>query len=154
MKRLLLPYAVVLSFLAAAPLPAESGHLNINGETNGHPRFWDYYTPCPSNYIGSSLWWQGETLTGDWWGTRNWLKDSGVEVVFNYTTNLAGNPVGGQSQGFTYTDNIYFGLQLDLEKLAGWNGAQFTISGLDRNGTSLSQNFLGNQFTVQQIYGG
>jgi hypothetical protein len=31
-------------------------------------RFWDYYTPYPSNFIGSDEWWRGDSLTGDWWG--------------------------------------------------------------------------------------
>ncbi|MEX1110913.1 MAG: carbohydrate porin [Chthoniobacterales bacterium] len=57
-------------------------------------------------------------------------------------------------QGFTYTDNIAFGVRLDLEKLVGWRGTSFTIAATDRNGDSLSQDFIGNQFTVPQIYGG
>jgi porin len=118
-------------------------------------RFWDYYTPYPSNFIGSEEWWRGDALTGDWWGTRNWMdKDTGIEFSGTYTTDLAGNPVGGMEQGFTYTDNIAFGAKLDLEKLVGWQGATFTIAATDRNGTSLSQNYIGNQFTVQQIFGG
>jgi porin len=118
-------------------------------------RFWDYYTPYPSNFIGSAEWWRGDALTGDWWGTRNWMdKDTGIEFSGTYTTDLAGNPVGGMEQGFTYTDNIAFGAKLDLEKLVGWHGATFTIAATDRNGTSLSQNYIGNQFTVQQIFGG
>ena len=118
-------------------------------------RFWDYYTPYPSNFIGSDEWWRGDALTGDWWGARNWMdKDKGIEFSGTYTTDLAGNPVGGIEQGFTYTDNIAFGAKLDLEKLVGWIGATFTIAATDRNGTSLSQNYIGNQFTVQQIFGG
>ena len=118
-------------------------------------RFWDYYTPYPSNYIGSPQWWEGDAATGDWWGTRNWLdKDKGVEFSSTYVTDLAGNPSGGLRQGFTYTDNIAFGTKLDLEKLIGWRGAVFTIAATDRNGTSLSQDYIGNQFTVQQVFGG
>ncbi len=118
-------------------------------------RFWDYYTPYPSNFIGSDEWWQGDAATGDWWGTRNWLDEQkGVEFSGTYTTDLAGNPVGGMQQGFTYTDNIAFGVKLDLEKIIEWRGATFTIAATDRNGDSLSQDFVGNQFTVQQIYGG
>ncbi len=118
-------------------------------------RFWDYYTPYPSNYIGSSQWWEGDAASGDWWGTRNWLdKDHGVEFSFTYVNNLAGNPTGGLSQGFTYTDNIAFGTKLDLEKLIGWRGGTFTIAATDRNGNSLSRDYIGNQFTVQQVYGG
>ena len=39
-------------------------------------RFWDYYTPYPSNYIGSDQWWAGDAASGDWWGTRNWLDEN------------------------------------------------------------------------------
>ncbi len=137
--------AALLFFLAAAANPA----LSLEN------RFWDYYTPYPSNYIGSEQWWKADSFTGDWWGMRNWLdEDMGVEVSGTYTTDLAGNPVGGMRQDFTYTDNIAFGLKLDLEKLVGWQGATFTIAATDRNGDSLSQDAIGNQFTVQQIYGG
>lgn len=118
-------------------------------------RFWDYYTPYPSNYIGSDQWREGDAATGDWWGTRNWLdKEKGVEFSGTYTTDLAGNPVGGLKQGFTYTDNIAFGAKFDLGKLVGWRGATLTIAATDRNGRSLSQEYVGNQFTVQQIFGG
>lgn len=121
---------------------------------SGHSRFWSYYDPYPSNYIGSYKWWKGEALSGDWWGIRNYLDDEGVEIVANYTNNIAGNPVGGKSAGFTYTDNTYFGLQLDFEKIIGWRGLSFVVSGLNRAGTSLSEYNIGNQFTVQQLFGG
>ena len=134
--------------LAICCLAATSAH-------SREDRFWDYYTPYPSNFIGSKEWWKGDALTGDWWGMRNWLdQDKGIEFSGTYTTDLAGNPSGGMRQDFTYTDNIAFGIKLDLEKLVGWRGATFTIAATDRNGDSLSQDAIGNQFTVQQIYGG
>jgi len=118
-------------------------------------RFYDYYTPRPSNYIGSPEWRLCDNFSGDWWGIRTWLsEDVGVEFSLNYTMNLAGNPVGGLRQGLTYTDNVGFGVRLDLEKLVGWSGAALTVSGLNRSGTSLSQDYIGNQFTVQQVFGG
>ncbi|MEO8206506.1 MAG: carbohydrate porin, partial [Chthoniobacterales bacterium] len=43
---------------------------------------------------------------------------------------------------------------LNLEKLIGWKGGSLDVSGLDRNGTSLSEQYIGNQYTVQQIFGG
>lgn len=154
MKKLLLAALTLPLATTFAELDPQSHPLRSDN-SSGHTRFWDYYTPYPSNYIGSREWWDGETLTGDWWGVRNYMHDEGVEVIANYTTNLAGNPVGGVSAGFTYTDNLYFGLQLNMEKLIGWDGLTFTVSGLNRNGSSLSQTNLGNnQFTVQQIYGG
>jgi len=152
MKKLLLSLALatLISPAFAQPIGEEPGQDN----PFGHTRFWTYYNRYPSNYIGSSDWWNGPTLSGDWWGVRNYLDDSGAELSASYTNNIAGNPTGGKSQGFTYTDNTSFGLQLDFEKMLGWQGLTFTVSGLNRAGSSLSQDNIGNQFTVQQVYGG
>ena len=108
-------------------------------------RFWSYYKPHPSNTIGTEEWWQGNAASGDWWGTRNYLeKEKGITFSMTYVNNIAGNPTGGLDQGFTYTDNIAFGVKLDLEKTIGWNGATLTVAATDRNGVSLSQNYIGN----------
>ncbi|MFZ4775770.1 MAG: carbohydrate porin [Terrimicrobiaceae bacterium] len=149
---------LLLSLLFSAALTSLSAQTigEVPGDDNasGHSRFWTYYNPTPSNYIGSPEWRVGPTLSGDWWGIRNYLDDSGVELSASYTNNIAGNPVGGESAGFTYTDNVSFGLQLNFEQLIGWKGLTFDVSGLNRAGSSLSQDNVGNQFTVQQVYGG
>jgi porin len=77
-----------------------------------------------------------------------------MNIFANYTNNIAGNPAGGKSAGFTYCDNIAFGLELDLEKIIGWKGGHLTVSGLNRDGSNLSEKNIGNQFTVQQVFGG
>ena len=137
--------------LAAAALVAMSITTSARADRS---RFWDYYEPNPSNYIGSHEWWtQSDDFSGDWWGMRNMLSDDGVEFSFTYTNNVAGNVVGGKQRSATYTDNVGFGIELNLEKLIGWNGATFTVSALNRSGQSLSQVAIGNQFTVQQVYG-
>lgn len=84
--------------------------------------------------LRSPDWWNSGELTGDWLGLRNVLYEEGVSFFSNYTNNIAGNPVGGKSAGFTYCDNLAFGLDLDLAKLIGWKGATFTVSGLNRTG--------------------
>ncbi len=138
-------------FLPLVAVVAAVGLSNVRGDVD---RFWDDYDPHSSNYIGSAVWWQGESASGDWWGLRNAVDDSGVEITATYTTNIAGNPVGGRQQSVTYTDNTLVGVELDLETLVGWDGAKLTASGLNRSGQSLSEIAVGNQFTVQQIYGG
>jgi len=161
MKKILLSLTTLLiatSFVSAqesGDIPGTPiGYENEQDSMFGYSRFWTYYDPYPSNYIGSRQWWDGNSLSGDWWGVRNWLDDSGVELSASYTNNIAGNPVGGRSQSFAYADNTSFGVQLDFGKLIGWHGATLTISGLDRNGSNLSARNIGNQFTVQQVYGG
>jgi porin len=111
----------------------------------------------PARYMAmmrSPDWWNSGELTGDWGGPRNTLYDEGVSIFANYTNNIAVNPVGGKSAGFTYCDNISFGLDLDLGKLIGWQGGSLTVSGLNRDGSNLSEKNIGNQFTVQQVFGG
>lgn len=142
MKRLSSLVGAALVLAAASTVHAE------------YSRFWDYYDPHPSNYIGSREWLGGDALLGDWWGTRNYLDDAGVEISATYTNNIAGNVTGGLSRGFTYADNFSFGVELDMQKLVNWQGAKITVSGLNRDGNSLSQRNIGNQFTVQQVYGG
>lgn len=113
-----------------------------------------YSRPAKYMSMRSADWWESGELTDDWGGARNTLYDEGVSIFANYTNNIAGNPVGGKSAGFTYCDNITFGLDLDLEKLIGWKGGDVTVSGLNRNGSNLSEKNIGNQFTVQQVFGG
>ncbi len=48
--------------------------------------------------------------TGDWFGLRNTLYDYGIEITGGYTTEPAGNPVGGLEHGFTYLHNFGFGV--------------------------------------------
>jgi hypothetical protein len=94
----------------------------------------DYYYSHPPRYMSmmrSPDWWDSGELSGDWGGLRNTFYDDGVGIFANYTNNIAGNPVGGKSAGFTYCDNITFGLDLDLEKIIGWKGGSITVSGLN-----------------------
>lgn len=152
MKKILLSGSV-FALAAAASVLAQPAELSLQ-RSEGHSRFWDYYTPYPSNFIGSREWWEGDAALGDWWGIRNMLDDDGVKISANYTNNIAGNATGGLGRGFAYADNIGFGVELDFEKLIGWDGMSLIVSGLNRDGTSLSQDYIGNQFTVQQVFGG
>lgn len=99
-------------------------------------------------------WLEARFATGDWNGERTKLLDQGVEPFLYYTNIISGNPVGGLKQGNTYVDDFYFGLNLSLDKLVGWEGAKFTISGVNRDGPGLTENFVGSRYDVQQTVGG
>ena len=43
---------------------------------------------------------QEKYLTGNWGGLRSELESAGVMLTATYTTDLLGNPVGGNTQGF------------------------------------------------------
>lgn len=96
-----------------------------------------------------------ERASGNWFGLRDTLEARGIGPSVTYTADIAGNPVGGKNRnGFTYADNFAFACLIETEKLFGWHGGYFMISALQRDGSSLSQKNIGNQFTVQQLYGG
>ena len=96
-----------------------------------------------------------DSLTGNWRGYRDWLADEyGVALLGNYTSESAGNPVGGRSRGVTYTHNIGLGLFVDFSKLWGLDDTVFLVSASNRTGNSLSHKYIGNVYAAQQIYGG
>jgi|GEM_PF-445638 len=91
--------------------------------------------------------------TGDWFTLRHKLVDNGVNITGGYTNNILGNVVGGKKLGFSYADQIYVQADLDMQKLIGWQGAHIVVTGLDRNGTNVSNMYTGNTFNPNQIYG-
>jgi porin len=93
-------------------------------------------------------------LLGDWLGLRTNLENGGVTPTLTFVTDLAGNPVGGRSQGFTEADNLGLDLLFDLDKLVNLEGGSFFVSVSQRSGSSLSAERVGNVFTIQQVYGG
>jgi porin len=101
-------------------------------------------------------WADGDYFFGTWGGARPRLAEAGVTFESYYVANPAGLASGGRSggQGFTYVDNFYLGITLDLEKLIGWRGAQFAVSGINRSGGSLTEAYVGSQYDVQQVHGG
>lgn len=93
-------------------------------------------------------------LTGDWGGYRTKLADAGVAVDLSYTNNLLGNPWGGAKQGFAYDDSTGLNLSFNLQKLVAMQGWTFYVQFVQRNGESLTGQYIYNQFPVSQIFGG
>lgn len=101
------------------------------------------------SWLGS--WLGQETLTGNWGGVRSKLADSGFTPSANYTTDLVGNPAGGNRQGFNYAGFLQVSAGMDLAKLASLRGWALTISQYVASGRNLS-NQIGNFYGVQEIY--
>lgn len=93
-------------------------------------------------------------LTGDWAGLRNDLYDAGINITGGYTTEPATNLSGGIEQGGTYLHNFHLSMDFDFEKLLGIENTSLLIRGSQRSGKSLSNEYIGNAISVQQIYGG
>lgn len=93
-------------------------------------------------------------ITGDWGGKRAALADQGITFKLGYFSEGAMNISGGKSRTSAYADQYFLGGYFDLEKLAGWQGAELKVEITNRNGT-LINNEAGMPFLLQsqQIYG-
>jgi porin len=94
-------------------------------------------------------------ISGDWGGARERLFESGIEVFGFYNSILNGNVSGGiHPSHATYVDDAFVGFKFDLDKLVGWRGGLFVVSGINRNGDDLTTKYVGSIFSTQQSVGG
>jgi porin len=96
---------------------------------------------------------QRNTVTGEWAGARPKCCDRGVEIFAGYTAEVWGNTSGGIKAGSLYTGLLDFGVNLDFEKLAAWNGMTMGTSWKWLSGRDASQDLVGNFLTSSNIAG-
>lgn len=94
-----------------------------------------------------------KSLTGDWGGTRADLVAKGVTLRGHYIAEFAANPSGGLAQGAAYAHQVDVGADIDLGRLVGLDGGGLHVTFTERTGYSLSQSFIGNIISVQEIFG-
>jgi porin len=95
--------------------------------------------------------WTRETLTGDWGGLRSRLEKSGITFTLPYTTDLLANVGGGIRRGSIYTGLFQPQIDVDLEKLLGWNGARFSAVGAITHGPTFSPYYPGILLTASSV---
>lgn len=98
--------------------------------------------------------------TGDWGGVRSELLEQGVDVIVGYVGEAATNVHGGYDHDRTarYTAQWALGTHLDLQKLLGWNDAEFQLLVTERNGNNLSNERVSDPrapqlSSVQEVWG-
>ena len=102
-------------------------------------------------------WFNGPHFSGSWVGMRRKLENRGFVPVITYLGNFASNPVGGNHRSATNTSAVHIGYGIDLAEitqipeLKGW---QLINAWSWRFGNSLTKEYIGNTFNVQQNYGG
>ena len=79
---------------------------------------------------------------------------NGLSFLLSYTGQGAINPVGGIRQGSAWAGQLFFGIDADLNRLAGIDGGSLHIAVTNRHGRSLANDFIGNNTSVQEIFGG
>jgi len=94
-----------------------------------------------------------EGITGDWAGVRTVWEDHGVVVFGGYTIDVFGNTTGGIRTGVNYAGLLDFGLELDLEKSLGWEGARLNTTWLWLSGRDASEDLAGNFLTISDVAG-
>lgn len=92
-------------------------------------------------------------LSNDWAGFRSGLAAKGVDFEVQYFAEVWGNTTGGIRTGAVYTGLGQAALQLDFDKLVGWEGASFYTRWLWISGRDASEDLVGNMFTVSNIAG-
>jgi len=83
-------------------------------------------------------------LFGDLGGLRTRLLDRGVSFGLSEASDVFGNASGGVKRGAVYEGLTEFSVGIDTEKLFGWEGGTFNVSGYQIHGRGLSLNNLGN----------
>jgi porin len=98
--------------------------------------------------------------TGDWGGVRSELLEQGVDVIVGYVGEAATNVHGGYNHDRTarYTAQWALGTHLDLQKLLGWDDAEFQLLVTERNGNNLSNDRISDPrapqlSSVQEVWG-
>ncbi len=95
--------------------------------------------------------WAATTLTGDWGGARTTLSEAGVSLGLNYIGEAQDNVSGGLKRGTLYQGRIELVTDLDLEKIAGWEGASIHANAYNIAGHGFSTYKLGNLLDVSNI---
>ncbi|MBK1829792.1 carbohydrate porin [Verrucomicrobiaceae bacterium R5-34] len=95
----------------------------------------------------------GDYLTGDWGGLRPDLIDKGITPFLYYDSIFGANVSGGIARDEDFAGQVYAGVDLDLEKLFGWEGTTMKISTVNRHGNTISGS-VGGIYDPMTIYGG
>ena len=82
---------------------------------------------------------------------QNVAKPIGVEFFVDYFGVFQGNPIGGKSQDFAYSQYLPFGFE--WKEPLGWQGGGIRVSAVSGAGRNLSES-IGNAFTVSQAWDG
>ncbi len=97
-------------------------------------------------------WLDQQYMTGNWGGHREKLHDRGFTPFANFHMSVLGNPAGGISKGLEYSGQLIAGVEFDLEKIIKIKGLSFIASGTWISGSSLSQEHIGNIFSVSDVF--
>ncbi len=80
------------------------------------------------------------TLAGGIIGLRALLSENGIGLESGYTTDVLSTVSGGRATAASSIHNFSLMLSVDMERLAGWEGATLSLQGLGNEGATPGQN--------------
>lgn len=81
------------------------------------------------------------------------LSKDGLRLTLTYTGEAATNLTGGLRRDAAYAGQVFAGVDADMDRIAGIPGATIHVAVTNRHGASLSAIAIGNNTSVQEIYG-
>ncbi len=88
---------------------------------------------------------------GDPGGLRRFLAERGISYNVIYFADVFGNAAGGIRRGAVYGGLVDAELNLDLDRLLGWQGASAQVTMYQIHGRGLTRGYVGNLLTVSAI---
>jgi porin len=98
-------------------------------------------------------WWEGRHASGSWGGRRDALAADGYTFFADYNAIAAANVSGGIDETSSAAGDLYLGVKVDLERVLGWEGTTFSLTGINRHGESIDPE-VGGIYSVMQLVGG
>lgn len=103
---------------------------------------------------------QAGGMTGDWGGLRTEWMEKGYDVKLEYVGEGASNFRGGYDDDRTarWTSQYMFGLQVDLNKVLGWQDSVFKVAITERDGRNITNDRItdprvGGYSSAQEVWG-
>ena len=143
----LVPYAIAQSE-TNPPAQVEPPERPARQRPGEYPDYL-YREPHPAPVAEASEDFREKYLFGDWLGARSQLAEEGIRPLVLFITDPFVNTTGGLRRGVSEYDLLGLDLLLDTDKLLGWPGGEFRIGFANNSGTSLSQQYVGNNFPIQ-----
>jgi porin len=85
-----------------------------------------------------TTWSERDTLTGDWGGSRTWLKQHGITIAPRVTQFYQGMPAGDGDHSFEYGGKADVLFKADMDKLGFWNGLSVVVHAEENFGHSVN----------------
>lgn len=95
--------------------------------------------------------WSAVTLSGDWGGGRSGLYDKGVTVELTHKSDLLANTSGGIARGAVWMMNSEAAINVNMDKLAGWDATTAFIQYHVQHGNKSINNYAGSFAGVDNV---